>query len=69
MQIITVLKTTQRCRNIQWKMLKKIKNPSRKIHKKTTLKNKMVFDRGVERIRTAVDGFADHCLATRPQRH
>jgi hypothetical protein len=22
---------------------------------------------GPERIRTAVDGFADHCLATRPQ--
>ncbi len=23
--------------------------------------------RGVERIRTAVDGVADHCLATRPR--
>ena len=23
--------------------------------------------RGLERIRTAVDGFADHCLATRPR--
>ena len=25
------------------------------------------FFRGVERIRTAVDGVADHCLATRPR--
>ena len=25
--------------------------------------------RGLERIRTAVDGFADHCLATRPRDH
>lgn len=27
------------------------------------------FFRGVERIRTAVEGFADLCLATRPRRH
>ena len=25
--------------------------------------------RGSERIRTAVDGFADHCLAARPRNH
>ena len=25
------------------------------------------FIRGFERIRTAVDGVADHCLATRPR--
>ena len=29
----------------------------------------MVFTRGIERIRTAVQGFADLCLATRPQCH
>ncbi len=27
------------------------------------------FYGGDERIRTAVDGFADRCLATRPRRH
>ena len=29
--------------------------------------NKVEGFRGVERIRTAVDGVADHCLATRPR--
>jgi hypothetical protein len=39
----------------------KIKNPhSDKLHG---------FFRGPERIRTAVQGFADLCLATRPQDH
>ena len=31
------------------------------------MNNKEVFTGGLERIRTAVDGFADHCLATRPR--
>ena len=26
-----------------------------------------LYSRGLERIRTAVRGFADHCLATRPR--
>ena len=33
------------------------------------MNNKEVFTGGLERIRTAVDGFADHCLATRPRDH
>lgn len=28
-----------------------------------------LFRRGLERIRTAVDGFADRCLASRPRDH
>jgi hypothetical protein len=36
--------------------------------KKAALFNSTAF-RGSERIRTAVDGFADRCLATRPRNH
>ena len=35
-------------------------------NEKTTI-DILWFCRGFERIRTAVDGFADHCLATRPR--
>ncbi len=38
----------------------------KKLKKKKTHRISMRF-RGVERIRTAVDGVADHCLATRPR--
>ena len=27
----------------------------------------LIYKRGLDRIRTDVDGFADHCLATRPR--
>ena len=39
------------------------------MHKKTSYPIASVGGkkRGHERIRTAVDGFADHCLATRPR--
>lgn len=42
------------------------------MRKRGEIKNPAVktgFLRGSERIRTAVDGFADHCLATRPRNH
>ena len=36
------------------------------IHK-YSLNRQIIKRRGLDRIRTDVDGFADHCLATRPR--
>ena len=48
-------------------LIQLIKQISKDLLKKEKRSKKLNAFRGVERIRTAVDGVADHCLAARPR--
>ncbi len=50
----------------KYKKIKKCRNLLSTLFQ--TINLKFQNERGVERIRTAVQGFADLCLATRPRR-